>query len=114
MRTAAKAAYSRITLRVKLSSTVCRTRPRLMYQANKSMTANGPSLTTSQLDSAVIAHARKVTTWATNRAKVNARRGAICVPLTLKLRYDARKVITKIQGQWDADRSAPRVYLRPL
>src|SRR4029077_17686912 len=97
MRTAAKAAYSRITLRVKLSSTVCRTRPRVMYQADRSMTANGPSLTTSQLDSAVIAHARKVTTWATKRAKMKARRGAIDIPLMRKLRYDARNVIVKIQ-----------------
>src|SRR5229473_7788583 len=96
MRTAAKAAYSRITFLVKLSSTVWRTNPRLMYQANRSITANGPSLTTSQLDKAVIAHARKVTTWATKRAKMNARRGAMGTPLTLKLRYDARKVIVKI------------------
>src|SRR5207245_1688077 len=92
-----KAAYSRITFLVKLSSTVWRTRPRLMYQANRSITANGPSLTTSQLDSAVIAQARNVTTCATNRAKMNPRRGAIETPLIRKLRYDARNVIVKIQ-----------------
>src|SRR6266849_6434846 len=97
MRIAAKAAYSRMTFLVKLSSTVCRTRPRLMYQANRSITAKGPSLTTSQLDNAVIAQARNVTTWATKRAKMNARRGAIDIPLMRKLRYDARNVIVKIQ-----------------
>src|SRR5713226_6914457 len=97
MRTAAKAAYSRITLREKLSSTVWRTSPRLISQPKNSMTAKGPSAKTSKLERAVIAHARKVTTWATKRAKMKARRGAIGVPLTRELRYEARKVITKIQ-----------------
>src|SRR6266566_3314028 len=60
-----------------------------MYQANRSMTAKGPSLTTSQLDKAVIAQARNVTTWATKRAKMNARRGAIVIPLIRKLQHEA-------------------------
>src|SRR6266852_9167056 len=97
MRIAEKAAYSRITLRVKLSSTVCRTSPRLMYQPKNSITANGPSATTSQFDRAVMAQARKVTTCATKRAKVKARLGVIAVPLIRKLRYDARNVMVKIQ-----------------
>ena len=46
----------------------------------------------------MIAHARNVTTWPTNRAKMNARRGAIAVPLIRKLRYDARNVIVKIHS----------------
>ena len=69
-----------------------------MYQANSRITANVPWLRTRNVSSVVTAHARKVTTWATNTAKMKARVGAIGVPLMRKLRYDARNVMVRIQS----------------